>query len=234
MARLLHTSPGGVAQFMVPAPPAVRLPGAWPAYGFDYRSTGAPPDPRQVTTEVLDPSYTLPTPMRLNIGGRSAREGWQLMRTQVELDVDYVGDCGDLNQFATESCDEIYAHHLIEHLPYKKELPAALAQLQRMLKPGGLLRVSVPDLDSLCRLMLDPRLSTQERFHIMRILFGGQADAKDFHYVGLSFEFMVDYLTQAGFRQIRRVTQFPGFKGTSVDTPCFETPISLNIEALKE
>ena len=39
----------------------------------------------------------------------------------------------------------------------------------------------------------------------MRMMFGGQTDKFDYHYFGWNFEFMNNYLLEAGFKRIERV-----------------------------
>ncbi len=77
--------------------------------------------------------------------------------------MDYLGHCADLSRFADDSILEIYASHVIEHLRFQKELLAALREFNRVLTAGGVLRVSAPDLDTLCRLFLDPEMSLKQR-----------------------------------------------------------------------
>ena len=109
---------------------------------------------------------------------------------------------------------------------------ATLQGLWRALKAGGRLIISVPDMDVLCQLFLDKNLSLDERFDVMRIIFGGQVDANDFHYVGLNMAFVVDLLQTTGFSRMRRVESFGLFNDTSEFT--FKgVPISLNVEAWK-
>jgi len=50
--------------------------------------------------------------------------------------------------FSSESFDAIYASHVVEHL-YRTEAAGLLAECRRILKPGGLLRVVVPDLKAI-------------------------------------------------------------------------------------
>jgi predicted SAM-dependent methyltransferase len=45
------------------------------------------------------------------------------------------------------SCSHIYAGHVLEHLRYEDELPAALAEMKRLLAPDGTLCVVGPDID---------------------------------------------------------------------------------------
>ena len=51
---------------------------------------------------------------------------------------------------------------------------------------GGRFYVSVPDMDVLCRLYIDQKTSPEIKYHAMRMIFGGQVDAHDFHYIGLN------------------------------------------------
>jgi SAM-dependent methyltransferase len=54
-----------------------------------------------------------------------------------------------------EDCefDAVYHSHLLEHLP-KPQAPLLLRECHRVLKPGGVLRVVVPDLERITRLYL--------------------------------------------------------------------------------
>lgn len=171
-------------------------------------------------------------PSRLHIGGTEGRAGWEILNVQPGPNVDHVGDCADLSRFADESFDEVYASHVYEHLGYQEQLPKALAEVRRILKPGGTLRISVPDLDMLCRLFLHPDLALPARFHVMRMMFGGQVDPFDFHKVGLNWTILSALLGNAGFTSARRVESFDLFQDCSV-LRFGGQPISLNVEATK-
>jgi predicted O-linked N-acetylglucosamine transferase (SPINDLY family)/predicted SAM-dependent methyltransferase len=147
--------------------------------------------------------------LRLHIGGKEKKDGWKILNIQPGPDVDYVGSCAELGQFADGSVQQIYASHVLEHLGYREQLPRALAEFHRVLAPGGSARISVPDFEMLCRLFLDPRLAAGERLAVMRMAFGGQMDEHDFHHVGLSYEILAKELAAAGFARVERVTD-PG------------------------
>ena len=171
-------------------------------------------------------------PVRLHIGGQVRAEGWKILNVLPGEHVDYVGTCTDLGGFGDGSVTEIYASHVLEHLGYWQELPRALSEFRRVLVPGGTLRVSVPDLAILCGLFLDPEIGGQDRFQVMRMMFGGQVDRADFHYVGLTQEFLSDYLMIAGFADIVRVADLGRFDDMS-RTAFKGRPISLNMMARK-
>ncbi len=170
--------------------------------------------------------------IKLHIGGQVKHEDWAILDALPGPIVDYVGNCNDLSFLSDESCSEVYASHVLEHLGYNGELQNTLKGIHRVLKPGGRLRVSVPDLETLCRLFLHPSNTPEGRFHVMRMMFGGRTTAFDIHYVGLNFEFLGSFLNEAGFRDIKRVPNFGLFEDTS--TLLFgNAPISLNVEARK-
>jgi predicted SAM-dependent methyltransferase len=95
--------------------------------------------------------------IKLHIGGQEKRDGWVILDALPGPIVDYVGNCNDLSFLADESCSEVHASHVLEHLGYNGELQEALEGIHRVLKPDGRLRVSVPDLETLCRLFCIPR-----------------------------------------------------------------------------
>ena len=90
----------------------------------------------------------------------------------------------------------------------------------------------MPDFETLCRLFLHPQLDAEQRFAVMRIAFGGQTDAYDFHMVGLTIEFLEDYLRVAGFTSIERVEKHGLFDDSST-LDIGGVPISLNVVATK-
>lgn len=58
--------------------------------------------------------------------------------------------------YRDNSADFVFHSHLIEHMTYDKGL-ALLRECYRVLKPGGRVRVSTPDLKFLARLIMRPR-----------------------------------------------------------------------------
>ncbi len=171
-------------------------------------------------------------PLRLHIGGEEVRAGWKIVNIQAKPGVDFVGSATDLSAFADATVTEIYASHIYEHLDYKGELPKALDEAFRVLKPGGVLRIGVPDLETLCRLLITPGLNAEQQFHIQRMIYGGHVDDFDYHYVGLTPQILTVFLEDAGFRNVRRVQSFNLFNDTTTVT-CMDVPISLNVIALK-
>lgn len=170
--------------------------------------------------------------IRLHIGGQEKHDGWTILDALPGPHVDHVGNCNDLSFLPDSSCSEVYASHVLEHLGYNGEIQRTLNGFHRVLKPGGRLRVSVPDLETLCRMFIHPSLDPQRRFYIMRIMFGGRINEYDVHYSGLTMEFLGSFLHEAGFVSISRVEGFGLFKDTSM-LRLGDVLVSLNVEAFK-
>jgi predicted SAM-dependent methyltransferase len=84
-------------------------------------------------------------PTRLHIGcGQQAIPGWINIDNQGLPGVDQVLDVRRGLPFADVAA--IYAEHFLEHLPLDDGL-AFLAECRRVLEPGGVLRLSTPNLD---------------------------------------------------------------------------------------
>tara|TARA_B100001559_G_C16332184_1_gene543962 strand:+ start:174 stop:683 length:510 start_codon:yes stop_codon:yes gene_type:complete len=169
--------------------------------------------------------------MKLHIGGKEKKEGWKILNIQKFEGVDFLGDISDLSQFEDNSIEEVYASHVIEHVPQKK-VNETLKGVYRILSENGKFYISVPDMDVLCKIFIDSKAPPEVKFHIMRMMFGGQVDEFDFHYFGWNFEFMRDFLTKAGFKRIEKVKSFSLFNDTSDYAP-YGPPISLNVIAYK-
>ena len=82
--------------------------------------------------------------LRLNIGcDRSEIAGYVGVDFNPDVDPDILAEADDLHMIEDNTVDEIYASHVLEHLPYGNK---ALEEWLRVLKPGGMLTVIVPDL----------------------------------------------------------------------------------------
>ncbi|APB34215.1 hypothetical protein GlitD10_1889 [Gloeomargarita lithophora Alchichica-D10] len=172
--------------------------------------------------------------LRLHIGGTRPHPDWKIVDVEPRPEVDYVMDASDLSGFGDESVDVIYTSHVLEHFHHtlNNELLRVLVEWRRVLKPGGRLLISVPDLRILCWLYGNPNLLPDERMHLMRIMFGGQTDEYDVHKAGLDFEILGMYVEQAGFRDYEQVSEFNLFPDCS-RIRILDTLISLNVIATR-
>ncbi len=84
---------------------------------------------------------------------------WREVRLDADASVapDVVASMTQMPQVPDGTVDAIFSSHNIEHL-YPHEVPVALTEFFRVLKPDGFLVLTCPDLQSLCRLVVDDKL----------------------------------------------------------------------------
>ncbi len=90
--------------------------------------------------------------MKLHIGGVQPHPDWQILDIEARPEVDCVGNAANLEQFADNSIEAIYASRVLEHFHHtlNNEVLNTLKEWHRVLIPGGQLYVSVPDLQVVC------------------------------------------------------------------------------------
>jgi FkbM family methyltransferase len=150
-------------------------------------------------------------PIRLNIGA-----GDTMIPGFTPIDRKFGTEAFPL-QYADNSVEEIRCVHMLEHLSFR-EVQDALAEWNRVIRPGGRLRLSVPDIHKCVKASETDDLW---RFYIM----GGQTDADDFHKSVWDERHLEGFLENAGFSDIKR--------WSSQNTDCSAMEISLNLEGIK-
>ncbi len=120
-------------------------------------------------------------------------------------------------KYPDNSVDEIRASHILEHFSFA-EVPHALEEWRRVLKPGGRLRISVPDFGKITA-------ASSEDPMWPYYLMGGQTDSEDFHKSAFDEPRLRLYLQQAGLVNAQ--------KWESPNTDTAAHPLSLNLEAFK-
>lgn len=167
---------------------------------------------------------------RLHIGGKEVKQGWEILDAIPAPHVNHVGNAADLSRFADGTFAELYASHVLEHFDFRRELRPVLREWRRVLRTGGSLYVSVPDLERLCHLYITPRISNDTRYDLMTMIFGAHIDEYDFHRTGFDESYLLRNLLDAGFTSVRRVHSFQLFQDTS-EMEVVGMPISLNMIA---
>ncbi|MBI2353852.1 MAG: methyltransferase domain-containing protein [Deltaproteobacteria bacterium] len=133
----------------------------------------------QATKQSKSPLLTTRSfakPVYVNLGcGNNFHSDW--------LNFDFSSHHPDVSQVNLRSgiplpdnhADVVYHSHLLEHFT-KDEAPQFIAECYRILKPGGLLRVAVPDLETIAKLYLlnmekslDGDLVAEDRYDWMMI-----------------------------------------------------------------
>lgn len=142
----------------------------------------------------------------------------------------------DLGPFKDDSADLIYVSHCLEHISHRK-VNSVLAEWRRVLKPGGVLRLGVPDFDQLLAFY---EASGRNVEAIQPVLMGGQTYALNAHYTVFTEQSLRQRLLDVGFLAVRRwqwgtdeLTSLPDYTSTAVEVGERMIRLSLNLEAIK-
>lgn len=82
--------------------------------------------------------------LRLHLGcGPKTKKGWINVDASSEADITL--DLREPFPFFTNSCAIIYSEHFLEHLDYPQPTRSFLKECYRVLEPGGMFSIGVPD-----------------------------------------------------------------------------------------
>lgn len=136
---------------------------------------------------------------------------WRELRLDIDASVqpDLTGSMTDMQAVPDASIDAIFSSHNIEHL-YPHEVPVALAEFLRVLKPDGFAVITCPDLQSVAKHVAEDRLteplyqSPAGPIAAIDILYGFRPSmARGQHYMahrcGFTRKLLAATLRQAGF-----------------------------------
>lgn len=152
--------------------------------------------------------------------------------------VDVIDDILKLQRFPNDFAEQIYACHVLEHLPHSLVIPT-LKRWMQVLKPGGELRISVPDIDRIVQIYSKNwgHFQTKGNSPWIGLLYGGQLDPYDYHKTGFNFCWLSMLLEESGFEGIEEYQHFPHFIKDIEDASLAQAPfgeyLSLNVKARK-
>ena len=101
-------------------------------------------------------------PLRQKLHRHFHGSEWREIRLDLDPAVhpDIVCSITDMRPVAGNTVDAIWSSHNLEHLQ-RHEVPQALAEFIRVLKPRGLLLLTLPDLQQVAQLVVEDRLEDQ-------------------------------------------------------------------------
>lgn len=89
----------------------------------------------------------------LNLGSGDSKIPGFISVDLYDSQADVQADICDL-PFPDQSVSEIVAYQVVEHIPYQKSVKM-FAEMYRVLKPGGKATLETPDVDVICRKILE-------------------------------------------------------------------------------
>ena len=141
--------------------------------------------------------------------------GWREIRLDIDPAVapDIVASLTSLAGVDDAAIDAVYSSHNLEHL-HPFEVPLALAEFMRVLKPDGYALITLPDLRAIARQIANDQLeeplyqSAAGPISALDVLFGHQAslargNAFMAHRTGFTARSLGRHLIAAGFSEVR-------------------------------
>jgi ubiquinone/menaquinone biosynthesis C-methylase UbiE len=157
-----------------------------------------------------------------NLKGFSSND-WQEIRFDIDPTVnpDIEGTLTDMTLVNSESVDAIYSSHNIEHV-FPHEVPLALAEFHRVLKPNGIVVITCPDLQIVCEAVAQDKLletlyeSPAGPISPIDILYGHRGYLQQGNYYmahkcGFTYTALSETFLSAGFKEVcggRRLVNF--------------------------
>jgi len=175
--------------------------------------------------------------IKLHLGcGNKHIDGYTNIDIRYLPKVDEVDNIKYLRKYKENTIDVIYACHVLEHFG-RWEYEYVLQRWYKLLKPKGILRLAVPNFESICHYYN----KTKNLNDIMGLLYGGQDYDENHHYVTFDFKMLTNVLKKIGFKKIKKynwkITEHSSIDDFSkAYLPHMDksgTLMSLNIEATK-
>lgn len=147
------------------------------------------------------PVYTNQNPkgLKIHLGcGNINLQGWLNVDARKFKHVHLISDGFDLSKFKKNSVAEFYLCHVLEHFSFL-ESKDILKKIYNLLEPGGLIRVSVPDVEKLFKLY-----NKQKKLNVIKnAIMGGQNYPNDFHKSIYDYKELKNILESINFKNIR-------------------------------
>lgn len=116
--------------------------------------------------------------------------------------VDVTGAAEDLHYLPDACVHLIYAAHILEHYN-RKDFLEVLYEWHRVLLPGGVLRLAVPDFAACAKLYYEEGLR-DGLSGLIGLIVGGQRNEYDYHKMVFDEPFLSGQLKEIGFKEVRK------------------------------
>jgi len=138
--------------------------------------------------------------MKLHLGcGDKNLNGYINIDIRYLPGVDRVDNIKFLRKYQVNSISEIYACHVLEHFS-RWEYMSVLSRWYDILAPKGILKIAVPDFESVVNVYLKRRNLKE----LIGLLYGGQDYDENFHFHIWDFETLKLDLKSTGFINIKK------------------------------
>lgn len=141
-----------------------------------------------------------------------------------------------LKMIPANVADMIYMSHVLEHVSHRDIVPT-LREMHRLLKDGGVLRISVPDFDRIIEIY---QANECDITSIEQPLMGGQNYPFNYHYALFNDAHLRMLMLKSGFSETKAwdpqncsYHDFDDWASAVLSYGEQNFPISLNIEAVK-
>ncbi len=154
-------------------------------------------------------------PLNRSLHSRFHSPEWRELRLDINpaVEPDIVCSVIAMNPVPDGSIDAVWCSHNLEHL-YRHDVPVALSEFYRVLRPGGILFLTLPDLQRVAALVMNDKLESQAYMSPsgpitpLDMIFGhtaslmrGNLDMA--HRSGFTSTMLRKLLDEAGFEQIQ-------------------------------
>lgn len=146
---------------------------------------------------------------------RFNRDEWKEIRLDIDPNVkpDILGDITNMADVADASVDAIWSSHNIEHL-YPHQVEVAFREFHRVLKPGGFVFITLPDIQAVARHVAEGNLeeplyvSPAGPISAIDILYGFRPSLEKGNYfmahkTGFTAQTMTRKLMNTGFKEVK-------------------------------
>jgi predicted SAM-dependent methyltransferase len=154
--------------------------------------------------------------VKLNLGSGNARglEGY------VDIDKRKGTEVYPLSEYGDGTVEEVRASHILEHFS-RSDVPSVLKEWVRVLQPGGVIKIAVPDFDWIAKKHIeDPEFDCTEGF-----VYGGPDNEFDFH---------KSLFTESKLRKLMADVGLVNIERWRSEIPdCAAYQVSLNLKGVK-